>query len=221
MALRKLVLDGISMELDETQASIVEKVVGDAKKTAADAVADRDKALARATAAESGLASATTAATKAAADHATALAEAKSKIPTEAQLEALGAERASVVADAETLVPDIECAGKSVGAIRTEVLVAVSAGDSAAGKAVKAIIKDTAPDKVTTDIARIAFDTAVSVHASTATDAEAEARDAETGRALAGDGSRGGAGKVRPVTGRDLFLHRQKHGKDPAKGASK
>lgn len=218
MALRKIVVDGFSVELEDTSASIVEKVVGDAKKATDKAIEERDKATKRAEASDAALGELKTASTqaadaakKAASDAVKALDEAKAKIPTPAQIEALAADRAAVVKDAASVVADIKCEGKSVPAIRTEVLTSVLAGDSVQLKGVATAVLGKTPDlsKVDDHVAKSAFDAVVAVKA---TAGDANANDEETANAVLGDEAK--AGKApnasKKLSGEDVMRARMR-----------
>ena len=224
MALVKIVLDGITLELEQTQASLVEKIDRDAKaaaKTAQDA-ATADKA--RADAADKALADEKAKTAKLVEDHAKALAESKAKEVTPAQIEALAAERSQVCADALVLVPDFDTKGKTVAAIRADVLAAVIAADATVKPIVLAILgkdkdgKEIEPGKASEADAKKAFDAIVAQRPEVV---DGSILDPEVARALAADnGGRrpaNGAGS-KPISGIELLKYRESHGgKDPNK----
>jgi hypothetical protein len=208
MAMIKLALDGISIELEETQASIVQKLVGDAKKaekTASDAVVGAEK---RAGDAEAALKTATEAATKAAADSAARIAELEGKVLKPDQVQALVVERTKLVADAAKLAPEYKPEAKAPELIRSEVLAEVVAKDEALKPIVAAILKGAEPAKADPALATTAFDAAVAAKGTTSV-VDAATREAD--RIVAGaDGAKGG-GSAGKLTGRALFMARQQN----------
>lgn len=187
MATRVIVIDDVSLEMDATQASLVEKIVGDAKRIAKEAGDALATAQTKLTAAETALAEEKAKGIKLVADHAKEVTDLRAQIPSTAQIEALASERAKVVTDALVLVPEFKAEGKTVPAIRAEVLTSVIAADSA-GKAIAlAVLGGAEPAKAAEGVARAAFDAVVAAHGPASVD-DAAAVDAATSRALAGDG---------------------------------
>jgi hypothetical protein len=158
--MRTIIVDGVSIKLeDDTAASLVEKVVGDSSKAAKTAADAATAAIARAETAEAALAAEKAASAKLVTDHATALKAATDQIPTDAEIEALAAERATVVADAAVLAPELKAEGKKVDAIRTEALAVIVAGDEDCKAIASAITGDAA--EPTAAVTKQAFDAAV------------------------------------------------------------
>ncbi len=215
MATRKIVIDGISLELEDTHASLVEKIVGDAKgaaKTATDAVAFAEK---RATDAETALAEERGKAVKVAADHAAKIAELEGKILQPEAVEALVAERAKVVGDAVVLVPDFTAVGKSVPAIRVEVLTTVMAKDERLKGIATAVLGGAELAKAPEGVVKAAFDAIRVASGAPATVVPGSVNDPATRRALLGNDGRNPTAP-KPLSGRDLFIYRQNNGgKDP------
>jgi hypothetical protein len=208
MAMIKLALDGISIELEETQASIVNKLVGDAKKgekTATEAVATAEK---RAKDAETALKTATDAATKAATDHAAKVTELEGKVLKPEQVQALVVERTKLVGDAAKLAPEYKPEAKAPELIRAEVLAEVVAKDEALKPIVAAILKGAEPAKAEPALVTAAFDAAVAAKGTTTT-TDAATREADrivAGKFAASDGKSTGK-----LTGRALFMARQQN----------
>lgn len=210
MSMRTIVIDSISIELEATQASVVEKIVGDAKKaekTAQDAAAGATK---EASDAKGALKTATDAAAKAATDHAAALKAATDQILKPEQIEALVVERVKVIGDAAKLAPEFKPDGKTVAQIRAEVVTHVIAKDEALKPIVDVILKGadvSKPESVA--IVALAFDAAVAAKGTVVTDANAtDAATREVNRKLAGNATDSTPSKPR---GRDAFKHNLKN----------
>ena len=212
--MRVIIVDGVSIKLeDDTAASLVEKVVGDSSKAAKTAADAATAAIARAETAEAALAAEKAASAKLVADHAAALKAATDQIPTDAQVEALAAERATVVADAAVLAPELKAEGKKIDAIRTEALAVIVAGDEDCKAIVSAITGDAA--KPTAAVTKQAFDAVVvSVKRRASTGASDDRATGNDSAALANAASGASSGQSRTtvLTGRDMLIFRQNHG---------
>lgn len=203
-------IDGIPLTFsDETGASLVEKIVGDAKRIAKEATDGLATATSRLAAVETALAEDKAKGLKLVTDHTAEIAALKAQIPSATQIETLAAERSKVVTDALVLVHEFDAKGKTVPAIRAEVLTAVIAADGA-GKAIAlAVLGGAEPAKAVEGVARAAFDAVVAAHGPASVD-DAAAVDAATSRALAGDG--GDSSRLRSVPvadepiGRDAMM---------------
>lgn len=239
---RKLVINGIPLEVEDNQASLVEKIVDEGKtalKAATDATA---VAVKRATDAEAALAAEQAKGAKLVADHAAAvtalqaqipapekLAELakivkltadhaaeitvlKAQIPSAEKIEQLAADRAKVVADGLTLLPGLKPEGKSVPAIRIEVLAGVIAANDSLKRVVQAALGGVEPEKATEAVAKIAFDAVVAVGGAATTDARGSVNDPAVARALALAGRQGNDGAAKPLTGVDVLKYRETHG---------
>ena len=227
----KRVIDGITLEFaDDTQASVIEKLVGDAKtvaKNAGDASAlseTRAKtADTRATAADAALveekakgvtlvADHAAAITKLTADHAAALATLQAQIPKPEQIEALAAERSKVIGDALVLAPELKPEGKTVAGIRVEALTIVVAKDGAQKNVVLRVLGNADIGKADPVLVRAAFDAIAAVEPTVKDNGQASSvNDAAVARSLAGRGV--------PVTqgmdARQLMIARMKNGGKP------
>lgn len=241
---------------DEAQATMVEKLLGDTRaalKTANDSLGTMTK---RATDAETALAEERTKAAKLVTDHATEITALKAQIPTAEQLAALGSvaktatdhaaevarlkalvptaekieklavEYAKVVADAKTVIQTFDATGKTLPAIRTEVLELVIASNDSLKHIATATLGGIEPSKVAEGVARVAFDAVVAAKGITpASDGTGSVNDPEVARQLAGDRSQNpaaAAGVRRKVmSGYDLMRFRERNGgKDPEKASA-
>jgi hypothetical protein len=196
MSTRRIVVDGLPLDLDEVAAAAVEKQQAQVKKLAADV----DAALKLATDTEAvskeldaKLTEATGKLTAADAE----IAALKAKVPTEEQIEALAEERATVVADAAILAPDLKPAGKTVDAIRREALTAASSKSEPVKIVADAALSGVAIDKATPEVVKAAFAAA----RATAKAPTKTASDAETAQALltAGAGKKSGSAEDKPT----------------------
>lgn len=216
MAMRTIVVDGISIELESIQASIVEKVVADANKAtkvAQDALAASQKVEA---AAKSELADEKTKSAKLVTDHETKVKELEAKILKPEAVQALVTELTKVVGDAKKLAPELKTDGKSAAVIRAEVLMHVLGKDEALKPIAAAVLAGIEPAKATEAVAKLAFDAVLAAKASRGDDAAVDDADTSVADAIVGDGAPSAHGKAGPLSGRALFLYRQNHGgKDP------
>lgn len=204
---RKVIVDGIGIDLEETHAAIVEKTLT-ARDAALKSATDASAALeARATKAEGDLKLATDAAAKVVADHAAQVEKLTAQILTADAVEALVEERTKVVADASALVEGIETKGKSVAAIRTETLSKVIAGDTALTSIAVAVLGSKDADKADANDVRKAFDAVVAASKAKAT---VVGSDAAYGKALAGNGN--AETTSTKLTGRAAMMHRMANG---------
>jgi hypothetical protein len=214
MALRKLVLDGIAVEVEDRDATIIEKAIAvadAATKAAQDAATQAGQALAKA---QADLATEQAKTTKLVADHAAALAEVTAKIPTPAQLQAMATELSVVVGDAAKLAPAVVPAGKSAHAIRTETLAAIVAdGASTVRPVALAVLAGVDVAKAEPGSVKAAFDACVAAGAVKVSDAAAI--NAHNGRALSVAGSSGTA--PAKLTGRALAMANMRTAGNPAK----
>lgn len=204
----KRAIDGIHLEFEnETQASVIEKMVSDAKagaKTAQDAAAVATK---RATDAETALEALKAENAKLVTDHAARVKELEAKAFTPAQRDALVAEKTKVIADGIKLMPDLKSEGKTSDQIRVEVLThVVAAEDGALANVAKAALGGLEPGKADAARASVAFDAVVATAATLQVEDEepaqaARARDAALSTALAGSRK-----KTKAVVGRAAWM---------------
>jgi hypothetical protein len=183
MSTRRVDVDGFPLDLDEVQATAVEKQKARIAKLAADAETALKLATDTETVSkdlEAKLAEATGKLTAADAE----IAALKAKVPTEAQIEALAEERAVVVADAAVLAPDLKPAGKTVDQIRREAITAASAKNETIKTVADAALGGVAVDKATAEVVRAAF-----AAARATAKPQATAADSQTAAALLTAGS--------------------------------
>ena len=165
MAMKKIAVDGLTLELDETAAAVVERLQAANVKLAADA----ESALEAGREAE---------ATAVAADaenktHLAKIAELSTEIatlkaagpkePGQAQIEKAAEERALVIGDSIALTPELKPAGKTVAQIRREALTVGIDKHPGVKTVVDAALAGVAIDKATDDNIRVTFAAAVAV----------------------------------------------------------
>lgn len=205
MSTRTIVIDSISIELEATQASLVEKIVGDANKAtkaAKDALIVADKAVSDGAAA---LKTAIDGAAKAATDHAVALKAATDQILKPEQIEELVVERVKVIGDAAKLAPDLKPEGKTVAQIRAEVVAHVIAKDETLKPIALAALKGADIAKAESAPAiGIAFDVIAAAKGTTTVE---DSATREVNRVIAGNG---GANTPAKPRGRDAFTRNLK-----------
>lgn len=212
-SMHTIIINGIRFEVaDATQGSLIEREI----KALQDSVTTSNAALATAVdetkVAKAALATVTEASTKAAADHAKALDAAQKLALTDEQRDALIAERAKVVKDAQSIL-GVEFDGK--GKTNAQVIVAalehiVAAKDESPAKVgVVAQLAGKKPADLTPSTASIIFDGAVGVLAAGGT-TPFRGNDAAL-RAFA-PAARPGVGDMKPLTGAELFAYRETHG---------
>lgn len=208
--MRKIVVDGISIELEDTQASIVEKATGDAAtrvKAADAAVTAADKAK---TDAETALAAEKAATVKLVADHAAKVADLEKQILKPEQIEKLAADRVAVVGDAAKVIADFKAEGKTNDAIRAEVLTHVIAKDEALKPVAIAVMGGADVAKAEPAMVTAAFRAVVAAKGTSAAD-RSDTRDSALGRALAGGGG-GGDDEDGVLYGADALMARSMNG---------
>lgn len=119
MTLRKIVVDGLTIETTDQGVEAINKLNAQ--------IADRQAAV---DAAKKALDDATEGVKKLKADHAKEIEDLKKQIPTVDQLEAMLEKRGSLVDAAKALIPDFDCKGKSAADIR-KAAVSKHLGDEA------------------------------------------------------------------------------------------
>lgn len=195
----KINVAGIDLTLDDKDAAIVQKAIGELTVA-------RDGATKRATDAETALSAQGEAMKKLAADHKVALDAEKAKVLTADQVAAMVSEVAAVTADAVSVLPEFDAKGKTAGAIRVEVLSAILAEDGALKSTVSKILGGVEPAKAGDVRVLAAFDTVVATASTTDGEHESEIADA-----LVGDAKRGAAsGKPQKLSGRALMVARSR-----------
>ena len=195
----KIKVGGIDIELNDKDAALVQRELGDI-------AAARDNATKRAADAETALAAQGEAMKKLATDSAKELADAKAQILTPEQRKAEVTELVKVTADAKLVAPDFATDGKTAVDIRIGVLDHVLAGDEDRKPVVAAMLGGTEPARADAAIVRGAFDAVVALRGTTG------AADGSYERTLrdAIGGKKNGAGKE--WTGAELYQYRLDHG---------
>lgn len=204
MADRKMVIDGIPVEVNDTAAAAIDKLMKaheDATKRAADAeakvtqikVGDQTMSL--------------DALVKLAVDQAAQIETLKKDVMTPEARDAMVADWVKLLGDAKALVPELVTDGKTCVQIRREAIAAVTGKDSTAKAIAAAVLAGKTVEAADADALRAAFNAIVAA----APKGEAEAKgtqamDSQVAAALSG----ADAAKVQtPVlTGRDAFLAR-------------
>lgn len=213
MSTKRIVVDGLPLDLDEVAAAAVEKLQASNTKLANDAKAATDmaeEAEKRAVAAD------------AANKELTAKVETQGKeiealkktptAPTQEAIEAAAEERNTVVGDAAVLAPDLKPAGKTVDAIRRESITAASAKHANVKAVCDSVLGTVALDKAGPDAVKAIFTSAVGMlRAAKATDSAAPdmlaaggGADKDKKETVAADGADG-------LVGQALFAYRLTH----------
>lgn len=192
----KKVVDGIPLEVSETAAAAIDKLLG-----------ERDTARAAEKVAKDSLAGLIDPKI-----HADAIAAKDAEIETlkkdvmtpEAR-DAMVADWSKMIGDAKRLAPEIETAGKTCLAIRKEVITHLAGKDATAKVISEAILQGRAVDSLDAEAARGLFNALAASVKSGANDADASDTDRDVAEALAGKDS--APGKKAAPSGRDKFLN--------------
>jgi hypothetical protein len=202
-AKRKVIVDGIPVEVDDTAAAAIDKLTK-----------AHDAAVQRATTAETKLNSLKVGdkactldeLVKLVGDQATQIETLKKDVMTPEARDAMVAEWAKLIGDAKKLVPALVTDGKTCVAVRREVVATVASKDSKAKATVEAVLGGKTLDAADADVVRAAFNVLVA----TASDAGTQANDSgDAGRvaaALAGGSKQ--VADAKPV-GRAAFIQKQ------------
>lgn len=167
MELKIVVVDGVPVEVSNTAAAVISKLVAasDSLKATNDAAIDAIND-----------------------EHAKTLAAKdaeidalKKDVMTPAARDAMVADWAAMLVSAKKLVPAIATDGKTCHAIRKEVLASVAASDEAKAPVIAAMLGNVAPDAASEDRVRAAFDALAAMPASAL---ESKAIDAKVADAL-------------------------------------
>lgn len=194
-AKRKVTVDGIPLEVEDTAADVIGTLVKQ-RDEARDAVAAMQPKAAEA----DGL--------KVALDKAHADIEAMKKdVITPEARDAMVAEWSKLIGDAKRLVPDLTTDGKTCLAIRREVIGALIAKDATAKAVADAVLAGKALDSADPEHVRATFNALAAAVKTEAADADINANDNAVADALTGAGNGGESKTV--LTGRDKFLSRQ------------
>lgn len=194
-ALRKVIVDGIPVEVNDTAAAAIDKLVQ-----------ARDKALADVKTADAALVEATTKHTEALAAKDAELETVKKDVITPEARDAMVADWAKLIGDSKRLVPDLVTDGKTCLAIRREAIVALSAKDATAKAVADAVLAGKDVQTADAEVVRSTFNALAASVKTEANDAGHQVGDA-LADALTGDS------KEKPVTqklvGRDAMIARQ------------
>lgn len=192
--MRKVVVDGISVEVEDTAADLITKLMTD-RQAAQDALATEKQKLVDATNA-----------------HATALVAkdaeivaAKALIPTPEQVNAQVAERQKLVGDAQKLVPDFTAESKTNEQVKRESLTAVLAKDSGSFNAVATALL---AGKTVADADATLIDTLFLAAVASVPTASTSAADEGIAAALLSDKEGGARTTDNKLVGRDAFVQR-------------
>jgi len=202
-AKRKVIVDGIPVEVDDTAAAAIDKLTK-----------DRDAAVQRATTAETklnGLKVGDKACTldelvKLVGDQAAQIETMKKDVMTPEARDAMVADWAKLIGDAKKLVPALVTDGKTCVALRREVVATVAGKDTKAKATVDAVLCGKTLDAADADTVRAAFNVLVA----TAADAgSTQANDSgDAGRVAAALAGNKQVADAKP-TGRAAFIQRQ------------
>jgi uncharacterized protein len=199
-ALRKVIVDGIPVEVNDTAAAAIDKLVQAC-----------DKALADVKTADAALAEANTKHAEALAAKDAELETVKKDVITPEARDAMVADWAKLIGDAKRLVPELVTDGKTCLAIRREAITALTGKDATAKAVADAVMAGKTVEAADADVIRATFNALAASVKTEANDAGHQANDALANDALADaltDGS-----KEKPVTqklvGRDAMIARQ------------
>jgi hypothetical protein len=196
-ATRKVVIDGITLEVGDTAASAIESLTKQRDDARTELATLQPKA-------------AEAAGLKVALDKANADIEVLRKdVMTPEARDAMVADWTKLIGDAKRLVPEIVTDGKTCLAIRREVVGALVAKDGTAKAVAEAVLAGKTLEAADADTLRAAFNVLAASISTTVDDAESRANDAALAAALTKGEGQGNASKGPVLTGRDAFMHRQ------------
>ena len=195
-ALRKVIVDGIPVEVNDTAAAAIDKLVQ-----------ARDKALADVKTADAALVEANTKHAEALAAKDAELETVKKDVITPEARDALVADWAKLIGDAKRLVPELVTDGKTCLAIRREVIAALAGKDSTAKAVSDAVLGGKDVQTADAEVVRATFNALAASVKTEANDGKQQAADSALADALTNDA------KEKPVTtklvGRDAMIERQ------------
>jgi hypothetical protein len=191
-AKRKVAVDGIPLEVEDTAANVIETLVGQ-RNEARDALAKLQPTAAKAVELQTAL-------DKANAD----IEQLKKDVITPAARDAMVAGWSAMLATAKRLVPEITTDGKTCHAIRREVIATVSGKDTTAKAVADAVLAGKALDAADEEHVRATFNALAASVKTEAGDAATSGNDAALAAALVGDGD--GKQTTIELTGRDKFM---------------
>jgi hypothetical protein len=196
-ALRKVIVDGIPVEVNDTAAAAIDKLVQ-----------ARDKALADVKTADAALAEANTKHAEALAAKDAELETVKKDVITPEARDAMVADWAKLIGDAKRLVPELVTDGKTCLAIRREAITAITGKDATAKAVAEAVLAGKTVEAADAEVVRATFN---ALAASVKTEANDGGQQQANDNALATALTEGG--KEKPATqklvGRDAMMARQ------------
>jgi hypothetical protein len=196
-ATRKVVIDGITLEVGDTAASAIESLTKQRDDARTELATLQPKA-------------AEAAGLKVALDKANADIEAlKKDVMTPEARDSMVADWTKLIGDAKRLVPEIVTDGKTCVAIRREVVGNLIGKDGTAKAVAEAVLAGKTLEAADADTLRAAFNVLAASISTTVDDAESRANDAALAAALTKGEGQGNANKGPVLTGRDAFMHRQ------------
>lgn len=205
-AKRKVVVDGIPLEVDDTAAAAIDKLV----KQLGDAVAAKDAAEKKiggsitVTLGDKSITYTGPELIKVLDAKDAEIAQLKKDVVTPEARDAMVAEWSKLIGDAKRLVPELVADGKTCLAIRREVIGALVAKDATAKAVADAVLAGKALDAAEPDHVRATFNALAASVKTEANDAETRAADAAVADALTGEGK--GKETKTELTGRDKFM---------------
>lgn len=188
----KKVVDGIPLEVSETAAAAIDKLIGERDSARAEAKTAKDSV--------AGMIDPKVHADTIAAKDAE-IETLKKDVMTPDARDAMVADWTKMIGDAKRLVPEIETAGKTCLAIRKEVISTLSGKDATAKAVADAILAGRALDSIDADTARGIFNALAASVKVEANDGGQDQND-DVANALSGKDSKPAVG----VSGRDKFL---------------
>lgn len=191
-AKRKVAVDGIPLEVEDTAANVIETLVGQ-RNEARDALAKLQPTASKAVELQTVL-------DKANAD----IEQLKKDVITPAARDAMVAGWSAMLATAKRLVPEITTDGKTCHAIRREVIATVSGKDATAKAVADAVLAGKALDVADEEHVRATFNALAASVKTEAGDAATSGNDSALAAALVGDGD--GKQTTIELTGRDKFM---------------
>jgi hypothetical protein len=203
MTMQKVTVDGIPLEVSDTAAAAINKLV-----------IERDKAVGDLKVAGDSLAGSLTKAAHDAlvAAKDTEIAALKKDVMTPEARDAMVSDWAKMTADAKALAPDVTTTGKTCAAVRKEVVAAVVAKDAKVKPTVDAMLMGKTLDAADAETVRMVFNVLATTHVPAAnrnTGDAARVAEALTGKAKQEHAAQDGAAKL---VGRAAFLARSQAG---------
>jgi hypothetical protein len=200
--MNKVIVDGIPLEVSDTAAAAINKLLNQIKE-ATDGLAAANTKLAASV-------------TKEAHDAALAAKDAeiqtlKKDVMTPAQRDAMVADWSKMIGDAKVLAPEVTTEGKTCLAIRREVVTTVTGKDAKAKAAADAVLAGKTIDAADADTVRAVFNVLVATRSTEAPNTNSANDAAQVAAALAGKTTEGADAKAPVLSGRDAMIARQQN----------